>query len=102
LGAWGEGGIPFLEVADVFCVSLREVYHLDEEVGEGGAGELGVLAAVEVAVVDCLLVGGVAEAGAAGLGAAHCGGGLCGRGGRRGSVIGIDAVVVIVSFDAED
>lgn len=41
---------------------LRVIYHLYEEVGKGSTAEFGILAAVQVAVVNCLLVGRVAKA----------------------------------------
>jgi hypothetical protein len=61
----GLGG-PFLEVGYALDLALSVIDHLDEEVGEGGAAELGILGAVEVAVVDGLLGGGVAQAGCRG------------------------------------
>jgi hypothetical protein len=67
----GGGDIPLLEVADVGDASLRICNHFDEEVGKGGAAELGILAPVQVAVVYALLVGRIAQAGALSLRPAH-------------------------------
>lgn len=41
---------------------LRVIYHLYEEVGKGSTAEFGILAAVQVAVINRLLVGRVAKA----------------------------------------
>jgi hypothetical protein len=67
----GSGDIPLLEVADVGDASLCICDHFDEEVGKGGAAELGILAPVQVAVVYALLVGRIAQAGALSLRPAH-------------------------------
>jgi hypothetical protein len=53
--------LPFLEVCYTFDLALGVIYHLNEEVCEGGSAEFGIFGAIEIAVVDSLSVGGVAE-----------------------------------------
>lgn len=90
-----------LEISDIACAFLGITYHLDEEVGEGGARELGILAPVEVAVIYCFFIGGVSKTTSGSRCAAH----FVNMSGRSKNTAGTSlggVVVEIVELEVED
>jgi hypothetical protein len=55
--------VPFLQVLDALYPLLGILYHLREQVSEGGAANLCCLGPVQGPVVDGLAVRGVSQAG---------------------------------------